>query len=155
MATNRVLSRQRIRSRMTSAEEPHKLLRKLGPWMAIAMVVGNVIGSGIFYKPGNIAAASGNFTLIISVWIVGGLLCVLGAMCFAELGTMFPHAGGIYVYLKHAYGTLTAFLFGWTEFILLRSCIHRCISRCFCRIVYDRDKMAGIRCHPMVPMSAH
>ncbi|MCA9211929.1 MAG: amino acid permease [Planctomycetales bacterium] len=104
----------------SSVDEPQQLLRKLGPYMAIAMVVGNVIGSGIFYKPGNIAAASGNFTLIISVWIAGGLLCVFGAMCFAELGTMFPHAGGIYVYLKHAYGELVAFLFGWTEFVLLR-----------------------------------
>ena len=88
--------------------------------MATAMVVGNVIGSGIFLKPGNIAAASGNFNLIMSVWVVGGLLCILGAMCFAELATMFPRAGGIYVYLKHAYGNLIAFLFGWTEFVLLR-----------------------------------
>ena len=68
--------------------------------MAIAMVVGNVIGSGIFLKPGNIAGSSGNFGLIISVWIAGGLLCILGAMCFAELATMYPRAGGIYVYLK-------------------------------------------------------
>lgn len=97
-----------------------QLLRGLGPYMATAMVVGNVIGSGIFLKPGNIAASSGNFGLIISVWIAGGLLCILGAMCFAELATMFPKAGGIYVYLKHAYGSLVAFLFGWTEFILLR-----------------------------------
>lgn len=88
--------------------------------MAIAMVVGNVIGSGIFLKPGNIAASSGNFGLIMSVWIAGGVLCVLGAMCFAELATMFPRAGGIYVYLRQAYGDLVAFLFGWTEFVLLR-----------------------------------
>lgn len=88
--------------------------------MATAMVVGNVIGSGIFLKPGNIASASGNFGLIMSVWVGGGLLCILGAMCFAELATMFPKSGGIYVYLKHAYGSFVAFLFGWTEFLLLR-----------------------------------
>ncbi len=88
--------------------------------MAIAVVVGNVIGSGIFLKPGNIAAYSSNFTLILSVWVAAGALCVLGAMCIAELATMHPRAGGLYVYLYEAYGKLIAFLFGWTEFLLLR-----------------------------------
>lgn len=105
---------------MKSTNESHELRRALGPYMAIAIVVGNVIGSGIFLKPGNIAAASGNFWVIMSVWIAAGMLCALGAMCFAELATMFSQAGGIYVYLKHAYGSLIAFLFGWTEFVLLR-----------------------------------
>ena len=105
---------------MKANDDSPKLLRRLGLYMATAMVVGNVIGSGIFLKPGNIAAASGNFGLIISVWVAGGALCLLGAMCFAELATMFPKAGGIYVYLRHAYGSFVAFLFGWTEFVLLR-----------------------------------
>ena len=105
---------------LKASDASPELLRGLGPYMATAMVVGNVIGSGIFLKPGNIAAASGNFGLIMSVWVAGGVLCILGAMCFAELATMFPRAGGIYVYLKHAYGSFIAFLFGWTEFVLLR-----------------------------------
>ena len=105
---------------MNTNDDSPQLLRGLGPYMATAMVVGNVIGSGIFLKPGNIASASGSFGLIMSVWIGGGLLCILGAMCFAELATMFPKSGGIYVYLKHAYGRFVAFLFGWTEFLLLR-----------------------------------
>ena len=88
--------------------------------MAIAVVVGNVIGSGIFLKPGNIAAESGSFAVILGVWVIGGVLCILGAMCFAELATMLPEAGGIYVYLREAYGRFVAFLFGWTEFLLLR-----------------------------------
>jgi APA family basic amino acid/polyamine antiporter len=88
--------------------------------MAAAVVVGNVIGSGIFLKPGVIAGDSGSFPLIISVWVLGGALCILGALCFAELGTMLPHAGGIYVYLRAAYGDLTAFLFGWSEFLFSR-----------------------------------
>ncbi|MEQ8787650.1 MAG: amino acid permease [Pirellulaceae bacterium] len=96
----------------------HKLHRALGPAMATAVVVGNVIGSGIFLKPGTIAADAGNFPLIISVWVAGGVLCILGALCFAELATMLPQAGGLYVYLREAYGRPVAFLFGWTEFLI-------------------------------------
>lgn len=83
--------------------------------MAGAVVVGNVIGSGIFLKPGVIAGDSGHFPVILSVWVLGGGLCILGALCIAELATMLPHAGGLYVYLRAAYGDLTAFLYGWSE----------------------------------------
>jgi len=93
------------------------LARRLGLPTAIAVVVGSVIGAGIFLKPGNIAADAGSFPLIFSVWIAGGVLCLLGALCFAELGAMFPQAGGLYVYLREAYGKPVAFLFGWNEFI--------------------------------------
>jgi len=95
------------------------LKRSLGPVIAIAAVVGNVIGSGIFLKPGTIAADGGRFDLIILVWVFGGVLCLLGALCFAELAAMFPQAGGIYVYLREAYGKLFAFLFGWTQVVFL------------------------------------
>lgn len=100
-----------------AADKPHGLRRDLGLPIAIAVVVGNVIGSGIFLKPGNIAAESGDFRLIISVWVFGGILCFLGGLCFAELATMLPEAGGLYVYLREAYGKLVGFLFGWTEVI--------------------------------------
>ena len=86
------------------------LARVLGPRIATAIVVGTVIGSGIFFKPGTIAANVGDFRTIIGVWLFGGLLCLLGALCFSELATMFPEAGGIYVYLRESYGRLTAFL---------------------------------------------
>ncbi|MCA9141538.1 MAG: amino acid permease [Planctomycetaceae bacterium] len=99
----------------TRETHAHGLVRVLGPRIATAVVVGNVIGSGIFLKPGNIAAEAGQFGVIISVWVIGGLLCILGGLCFAELGTMYPHAGGLYVYLREAYGRPVAFLFGWTE----------------------------------------
>ncbi len=98
-----------------AGESPAGLIRVLGPRIATAVVVGNVIGSGIFLKPGNIAAESGHFGVIISVWVFGGLLCILGGLCFAELGAMYPRAGGLYVYLREAYGRPIAFLFGWTE----------------------------------------
>lgn len=88
--------------------------------MAIAIVVGNTIGSGIFVKPGRIAADAGSFPLIFSVWIAGTLLCILGGLCLAELSAMHPRSGGLYVYLREAYGPLPAFLFGWQEFLFAR-----------------------------------
>ena len=91
------------------------LLRALGPATAIALVVGGVIGSGVFAKPGTIAAQGLGFGWIISAWVLGGVLCLLGALCFAELGAMLPRAGGPYVYLREAYGRLPAFLYGWGE----------------------------------------
>lgn len=96
------------------------LLRALGPGTATAVVVGSVIGSGIFAKPGEIAAEVGDFRIIMAAWVIGGILCGLGAMCLAELATMLPHAGGLYVYLREAYGRPVAFLFGWCELLLVR-----------------------------------
>ena len=101
-------------------ESRPSLLRALGPGMAIAIVVGNVIGSGIYAKPGKIAADAGDFRLILAAWITGGILCILGSLCFAELAVMLPRAGGLYVYLREAYGRTVAFLFGWSEFVFGR-----------------------------------
>jgi amino acid transporter len=95
-------------------------LRALGLPAAIAMVVGSVIGSGIYFKPPTIAADLGSFGPIMAVWIVGGLLCLLGALCMAELAAMLPRAGGMYVYLREGYGRLPAFLYGWTLFWVVR-----------------------------------
>ncbi|QXD23129.1 amino acid permease [Opitutia bacterium ISCC 51] len=107
-------------SPVSSKEKGPTLRRALGPRIAIAVVVGNVIGSGIFLKPGNIAAESGNFGLIISVWVFGGVLCILGALCLAELAAMLPKAGGMYVYIREAYGRKVAFLAGWNEFLFAK-----------------------------------
>jgi len=88
--------------------------------MAMAIVVGNVIGSGIFAKPGGIAAEAGDFRMILAAWIAGGLICILGALCYAELVVMLPRAGGAYVYLREAYGRLVGFLYGWNDFLFGR-----------------------------------
>jgi APA family basic amino acid/polyamine antiporter len=96
------------------------LVRALGPVTAMAVVVGYVIGSGIYLKPGNIAAEVGDFRIIIAAWVTGGVLCFLGALSFAELAVMMPRAGGLYVYLGAAFGRPVAFLFGWSEFVVLR-----------------------------------
>ncbi len=92
----------------------------LGPTLAIAIVVGNVIGTGIFMKPGQAAASAGQFSTVMWAWVAGGVVCVLGGLCFAELAVLLPKAGGLYVYLKEAYGKTVAYLFGWSEFVFGR-----------------------------------
>jgi APA family basic amino acid/polyamine antiporter len=99
---------------------PARLKRALGPVVATAVVVGNTIGSGIFLKPGNIAGDCGQVWLILALWVAGGVLCLLGALCVAELATMLPRAGGLYVYLREAYGKPVAFLFGWCDMLFSR-----------------------------------
>src|SRR3990172_2314426 len=96
------------------------LLRALGPGMATAIVVGNVIGAGIFAKPGIIAAEARDFDIIWRVWLAAGVICLLGSLCYAELAVMLPRAGGAYVYLREAYGRPVGFLYGWNDFLFGR-----------------------------------
>jgi basic amino acid/polyamine antiporter, APA family len=96
------------------------LLRALGLTTAVAMVIGNVIGTGIFVMPGQIAAELGQFWLIATVWVLGGISCIFGGLALAELAAMMPQAGGLYVYLREAYGPPVAFLFGWNELLFNR-----------------------------------
>jgi basic amino acid/polyamine antiporter, APA family len=91
--------------------------RRLGPLDAAAIVVSNVIGGGILFTPPLVARAVPHPWLFLSTWIGGGLLAFAGAMAYAELATLRPHAGGEYVYLRAAYGRLAAFLTGWTSFV--------------------------------------
>lgn len=98
-----------------------QLLRVLGPVETTTILIGSVIGSGIFLVPNTIAAQVGSFGLIIAVWLVSGLLSLFGALSYAELGGMIPHAGGQYAYLREAYGKFPAFLFGWTEFLVIKA----------------------------------
>jgi len=97
------------------------LPRVLSLWDVIMIVVGGVIGSGIFLSPSEIASAVPAPLLMLGVWVVGGLFSFFGAVAFAELGAAMPEAGGIYVYLREAYGPLLSFLFGWTLFLVIDS----------------------------------
>lgn len=97
------------------------LPRVLGPFDAIMIVVGGIIGSGIFLKVSDIATAVPSFSLIMAVWIIGGIVTLCGALALAELAAMLPHAGGPYVYLREAYGRPAAFLWGWAEFSIIRT----------------------------------
>jgi basic amino acid/polyamine antiporter, APA family len=93
------------------------LVRRLGPIDAAAIIVSNVIGGGILFTPPSVAAAVPHPWAFLSTWIAGGLLAFAGAMAYAELAALRPHAGGEYVYLRAAYGRLAAFLTGWTSFV--------------------------------------
>lgn len=97
------------------------LPRVLGFTSVVGILVGTVIGSGIFVTPNRIAELVGAPQLILAVWAVGGLLSFFGALAFAELGAAYPQAGGMYVYLREGYGPLLAFLFGWTLFLVIDS----------------------------------
>lgn len=90
-----------------------KLTGSLGISSAVAVVVGVMIGSGIFRVPATIAAATGSTFMLFALWVVGGAIALAGALSLAELGSIYPRAGGIYVFLKETYGPLAAFLFGW------------------------------------------
>jgi APA family basic amino acid/polyamine antiporter len=91
--------------------------RRLGPLDAAAIVVSNVIGGGILFTPPIIAAAVPHPWAFLATWLLGGVLAFAGAMAYAELAALRPHAGGEYVYLRAAYGRLAAFLTGWTSFV--------------------------------------
>lgn len=93
------------------------LERRLGTIDAAAVVVSNVIGSGILLMPAIVARMAPDYWALMTVWLAGGLLAFAGAMAYAELATMRPRAGGEYVYLRAAYGSLPAFLTGWTSFV--------------------------------------
>ena len=92
-----------------------ELRRVLGPWSAAAIVVGTIIGSGIFLVPKAMVASVGSPGPVFVVWIVGGLLSLCGALCYAELAAAMPEAGGEYIYLREAYGPVWGFLCGWTQ----------------------------------------
>src|SRR5260370_20858583 len=99
---------------------PADLPRVLGASQATAMVVGSIIGSGIFLVPREMMRDVGSSSLVYLAWIVGGLLSLAGTMTYAELGAMMPYAGGEYVYLRGAYGDTPAFLYMWTWFAVAK-----------------------------------
>ena len=97
------------------------LLRELNWVDTTAMVVGCVIGSGIFLVPGSVAGQLTSFGEVMLVWIVGGVLTVFGALSLAELGAAYPGSGGLYIYLRQAFGRPMGFLYGWGELSMIHS----------------------------------
>jgi APA family basic amino acid/polyamine antiporter len=89
----------------------------LGLGFGLAVIVGSTLGVGILRTPGLIAGQLSSFSAILMVWIVGGVYTLVGAMCFAELGTMLPEAGGYYVYARRAFGDGVGFTVGWTDWL--------------------------------------
>src|SRR5499427_8737088 len=107
-------------SSMQATEQRPELLRDLNVWHATAIVVGTIIGSGIFLVPAEMMQAVGSAKLVYLAWVVGGLLSFFGALTYAELGAVRPFAGGEYVYVRDAYGPLPAFLYAWTWFLIAK-----------------------------------
>jgi len=107
-----------MRKRAKDNELRPELARDLGLSHAGAVVVGTIIGSGIFLVPAEMMQAVGSARLVYLAWMVGGLLSFFGALTYAELGAMKPEAGGEYVYVRDAYGPLAGFLYSWTTFLI-------------------------------------
>lgn len=105
-----------------------RLPRKLGIYSAIAVLIGSTIGSGIFRTPASVAADLGDVPSVMAAWICGGVLALCGAATYAELAAMYPRSGGMYVFLREAFGPLTAFLFGWAELLVIRPGAYGAIS---------------------------
>jgi basic amino acid/polyamine antiporter, APA family len=103
------------------ALEKNQLIRGLTLTDTTALVIGTVIGTGVFLKAAPMAQDTGTPTLVLAAWVAAGLLSLAGALTYAELGAMLPHAGGEYVYLRHSYGEASAFFFGWQRFIVAGS----------------------------------
>src|SRR5688572_4397925 len=97
------------------------LPRKLSLLDGAALLVGSVIGSGIFVVPKLIAERVPEPGLVVAIWVFSGLLVLCGALTLAELGAMLPESGGLYVYMREAYGPFLAFLYGWTTMLVVIS----------------------------------
>src|ERR671912_2578399 len=97
------------------------LVRAIGLGSAILIVVGAVIGSGIFLTTGGMAAIIPSASLLLLAWTLGGILAITGGLTYAEMGAMFPRSGGVYVFLREAYGALPAFLYGWAALLVVVS----------------------------------
>jgi APA family basic amino acid/polyamine antiporter len=93
-----------------------ELQRSMGPWQASSLVVGTIIGTGIFLKTATMAQLLGSGSMVAAAWIISGVLSFAGALTYAELSSQFPHSGGEYAFLKAGYGSLSSFLYGWMRF---------------------------------------
>jgi APA family basic amino acid/polyamine antiporter len=109
-------ARYNSRSVVSPKSTPITLVRQLGVVSATALVVSNMIGTGIFTASGFLAGDLGNVQLFLGIWVVGAIAALCGAFCFSELGVNFPSSGGEYVYLTRAYGPTWGFITGWVSF---------------------------------------
>ena len=137
-----------------TATVPADLPRVLGGSQATAIVVGTIIGSGIFLVPSEMMRDTGSSTLVYLAWIVGGLLSLFGAMTYAELGAMLPYAGGEYVYLRGAYGDTTAFLYMWTWFAVAKPASIAAVTSGLARTlgVFSAFHWLSLPVHPSLPL---
>lgn len=98
--------------------EQVRLKQTLGLFNGVAMIVGVIVGSGIFVSPKGVLIESGSVGLALVIWTISGLICLLGALCFAELGTMIVSSGGMYSYIQEAFGGLASFIYLWVSLLI-------------------------------------
>ncbi len=106
---------------MSDEQQQSRLVRALGPIDATMIVIGSMIGSGIFITSAESARLSGAPGWLLLAWALAGLLTITGALCCSELATMMPRAGGVYVFFREAYGPAIGFLYGWTLFLVVQT----------------------------------
>ncbi len=99
----------------------NSLLKKIGFWSATSVVIGSIIGAGVFMKPSSMAAELGSPIWLTLVWVIAGVFSLFGALVFSELGAMMPQTGGVYVYFRKMFGEFFAFLYGWAAFSVINT----------------------------------
>ena len=133
----------------TLATRPRFLPRRIGFWTGVAILVGSTIGSGIFRSPAGIADKVPGPLPFLSVWVVGGLFALCGALTLAEAASAFPQTGGVYVFVREAWGRLAAFLFGWSELVMIRAAslgaISTTFSEYFIRVTGQRSAARAVQ----------
>ena len=114
-------------------KQQNHLKRSLGFFSAISIVIGTIIGSGIFFKQASVLQSAHNSTLAISAWIFGGVITLAAGLTIAEIGAQMPYTGGLYVYIEKLYGRILGFLAGWMQVIVYGPAIIAEIGRASCR----------------------
>src|SRR5947209_5381409 len=104
-----------------SAKSEHGFVRAIGLFDGTMIVVGSMIGSGIFIVAADIGRVTGSPAGLLLTWVLTGLLTISAGLAYGELAALFPHAGGQYVYLREAYSPLWGFLYGWTLFLVIQT----------------------------------
>src|SRR5574341_497961 len=110
-----------------------RLVRGLSLFDATTILVGSVIGSGIFFAPSIMAAYVETPGLLLGLWALGGVLTLCGALAYAEMAAAFPHAGGQYVYLREAFSPLAGFLYGWTFLLAINTGLVAAVAVAFAK----------------------
>ena len=117
--------------RLATSDERGLLPRRIGVWTGVAILVGSTIVSGIFLSPAGIADKLPGPLPLLAVWVTGGLFALCGALTLAEAAGAYPETGGVYVFIREAWGRLAAFLFGWSELVMIRAASLGAISTTF------------------------
>ena len=112
-------------------------VRRLGVFDTTMVVIGGIIGAGIFLNPAIVAQRVHTSAFILTAWVVGGAVALIGALCFAELGARRPQAGGGYIYLTETFGPLAAFLYGWTFLFIINAGGIAAVAVTFARYTVD------------------